>query len=100
MLVAVAYTGLLFVGIQSLIGINIACRNWKTASDELKSNRYETGIFHCQKAFPYLKTDGFFMILYGNLLKNSGDYNGAVNILETAAHLLPISDVYLSLGDC
>ncbi len=40
------------------------------------------------------------MILYGNLLKNSGDYNGAVNILETAAHLLPISDVYLSLGDC
>lgn len=100
LLVAVAFTGLLFVGVQNLTGLTIACRNWKTASDELKSNRYETGIEECVKAFPYLKTDGFFMILYGNLLKNSGDYNGAVNILETAAHLLPISDVYLSLGDC
>jgi O-antigen polymerase len=85
---------------QYLNKTTIACRNWKIASDEFEANKLESGIEHCKKAYPFLKSDGFFLILYGNLLKKAGNYADAETILEEATHLLPLSEVYLSLGDC
>ena len=85
---------------QYLNKTTIACRNWKIASDELETNKSESGIEHCKRAYPFLKSDGFFMILYGNLLNKAGNYIDAETILEEATHLLPLSEVYLSLGDC
>lgn len=90
----------LIVYFRYLNETTIACRDLKIASDELESNRFESGIEHCKKAYPCLKSDGFFMILYGNLLKKAGNYKGAETILEESTHLLPLSEVYLSLGDC
>jgi O-antigen ligase len=78
----------------------VACREWKAATDDLKSNKLEAGIEHCKKAYPFLKSDGFFMILYGNLLKKAESYTDAETIFEEASQLLPLSEVYLSLGDC
>jgi tetratricopeptide (TPR) repeat protein len=85
---------------RNLNGTTIACRDWNTASEEIEANRFESGIEHCKSAYPFLKFDGFFMILYGNLLKKVGNYTDEEIIFEEATHLLPLSDVYLSLGDC
>lgn len=100
LLFVTAITVSIIIYSRNLNKTTIACRDWKIASDELETNRLESGIEHCKKAYPFLKSDGFFMILYGNLLKKAGYYTDAQIILEEASQLLPLSEVYLSLGDC
>lgn len=91
---------MLMLSFQNIKEITVACRNWKKATKTIKSNKLETRIQLYKKAYLVLKTDGFFMGMYGNLLMREENYYKAESILTAASNLLPTSTVYLSLGDC
>lgn len=74
--------------------------DWKTASRKFSNGDAEQSIALCKKIYPMLKTDGFFMAMYGHFLKRAGNYDEAEKILKEAVMVQPTSDVYLCLGDC
>lgn len=90
----------LVLGILNINRVTNACHNWKTDASKLAANKIEHGIELCQKAYPVLKTDGFFMTTYANLLMKNQRYIEAVQIFKEAAVVQPISNIYIGLGDC
>jgi tetratricopeptide (TPR) repeat protein len=93
-------TVLLIVSFRNIKEVTVACHNWKTATETITFNKLEQGIKLYEKAYPFLKTDGFFMGMYGNCLLREENYTEAEKILKATTNLLPVSDAYLSLGDC
>lgn len=58
---------------------------------------------HCLKsyrdAFPLLKHNGDFLIMYGKALSLGKDYSGAIEVLETAKNYKKNSILYTAMGD-
>ncbi len=72
---------------------------WGKVHKELIANNYELGLQRCTEIYPTLKTDGFFLAMYGTYLFNTGQTNQAINVLETATIVMPTNNIYLKLGD-
>ena len=60
----------------------------------IRINKLEANLAAC------LKNDGFFMAMYGNLLKRAQMYEEANKILVECTRLQPMSNIYLDMGDC
>lgn len=80
--------------------ITTACRELKTAVENYRPDKYERSLMLCRKAWPKLKNNGMFVMIYGSLLAYAGKCESAIPVLERASRLQPATVTYINLGDC
>lgn len=90
---------LIFLQKNSLYHLHIGYYNWKKAMNSYFSNDFEQSMFYFQKAYPFLKTNGEFLMHYGKALSLIEESEKSNEILHQAKNYLNNSIIQTSLGD-
>lgn len=90
---------LLFLQGNTLYHFHTGYYNWKKAMNSYFSNDFEQSILYFQKAYPFLKTNGEFLMHYGKALSLIEEPKKSNEILHQAENYLNNSIIQTSLGD-
>ncbi len=95
--------GAFIVGISifslNTIKIYQSNKNWKMAFTTYQMGAYDICIKDYEKAFPYLKYNGDFLLNYGKALSMAEKHEKAIEILEYAKAYYPNTVLQTALGD-
>ena len=76
-----------------------AYQSWKDASDIYNMGAYPECLDDFELAYPYLKTNGVFLVQYGKALEMAGKYESSIAILNQAKGHLNNTILYTCLGN-
>lgn len=72
---------------------------WKLAINSYEKEQYHKACSIYQTIYPYMKTNGLFLLYYGTTLYICNDYDKSIVILEYAKEYISDPILYLKLGD-
>lgn len=91
--------GFLIFQTNTIFQLHTGYKLWKNAMDSYFSNDFTKSVFYFEKAYPFLKTDGEFLMQYGKTLSLNEKPKKSNEILHQAINYLNNSVIQISLGD-
>lgn len=98
----ISITMLVFL-LASACHLNKYCnswKNWSLSSQSYKIRDYSGSISYGCKAWPYMNTNGEYLMQYGKALYMAGKPDQALPVLQRAIRFFPNIVAYTALGDC
>ncbi|MBE0655183.1 MAG: O-antigen ligase family protein [Bacteroidales bacterium] len=90
---------LVFTSLSPLKKLYLAYFTWEEGYRIYQMGAYEDCLDSFEKAYPLLKNNGEFLIMYGKALSMAEEHYVAVKVLETAKNYQQNTILYTALGD-
>lgn len=85
--------------IKSQYYLHMGYSNWKKAMNYYSETNFKKSIIYFEKAYPYLKTNGEFLMQYGKTLNLNNKFIQSNNILHLSQLFLNNTIIQTTLGD-
>lgn len=90
----------LLVSAYHLDGYYNSWKNWSLSFQSYRMRDYSGSISYDSKAWPYMSTNGEYLVQYGKALYMAGISDQALPVLKQAIRFFPNIIAYTALGDC
>ncbi|CEN43392.1 putative ATP synthase F0, A subunit [Capnocytophaga canis] len=91
--------GFIYLQINNIHRLHLGYSHWKKGLNNFFSNDFEESIVHFEKAYPYLKTEGEFLMHYGKTLSVAEQFEQSIVILHQSEKYLNNTVIQIALGD-